>query len=66
MSDLEKFVELYKSVGIEIEPYKTNEFIVLSLESERREVESAKIKGFASSEIVFDANEKFLYQRLDD
>jgi hypothetical protein len=61
MSDLEKFIELYKSLGIELKPTQSrNKEITLHLE----EGEHEKFQGYSNfySDIVFDKNGKFLYQ----
>jgi len=61
MSDLQKFIELYKSVGIELKPdVKINGDIYLHLE----EGEHKKFKGYNMffSEIIFDENGKFISQ----
>ena len=66
MTDLEKFVELYRSVGIELTPEPSNELgdgrkmLVLTAK------ETPKVTGYTSfyTEIYFDEHGKFVEQSV--
>lgn len=60
MTDLQRFIDLYKSVGIDLKPEKIRDQYVIHLESGSNE----KLEGytFFYSNIYFDKNGKFLSQ----
>jgi hypothetical protein len=61
MSDLEKFIELYKSVGIELTPDKEDDGLSLNLmEGEHKELVGGYMGFF--TEICFDLDGKFVSQ----
>lgn len=63
MSDLERFVELYRSFGIELEANKDAaiQHLVVLLEPEDRTEKLWGYSGFYSV-VAFDQDGKFLYQ----
>jgi hypothetical protein len=62
MTDLEKFIELYKSVGIELKPIITEGGSFLNLGSEEHKL----FKGYSESctQIYFDKDGKFVKQEF--
>jgi len=60
MTDLEKFVELYKSFGIELEVKTEGTHYTIMMEAN----DDPKLEGYSTfySDVTFDIDGKFLYQ----
>lgn len=60
MSNLSKFTELYKSIGIDLDPVKTDDGFEVTLEANTHE-KLIGYEGFCTI-IKFDKNGRFVWQ----
>ena len=64
MTDLEKFIELYKSIGITVEQEVRDDNIVLSISSWALGKEQERLEGYSGfyTDIIFSKEGKFIKQ----